>query len=53
VRRTTLRGIGSEVTIPPDKMPYCTAPFTELLIDPNKDVRPCCSFDGQISERSA
>jgi len=27
------------MTIPLEKMPYCTAPFTALLIDPNKGVR--------------
>jgi len=24
----------------------CSAPFTGLLIDPNKQVRPCCVYTG-------
>lgn len=29
-------------------LPFCTAPFTSVLIDPNKGVRPCCSFEGHL-----
>ena len=28
----------------PDPQPLCVAPFTALLIDPDKGVRPCCRF---------
>jgi radical SAM protein with 4Fe4S-binding SPASM domain len=28
--------------------PYCTAPFTSFVVDPNKNVRPCCTFDGSL-----
>jgi radical SAM protein with 4Fe4S-binding SPASM domain len=27
---------------------YCTAPFTSLVVDPNKNVRPCCTFEGSL-----
>src|SRR5262249_16908353 len=30
----------------PSKKTFCTAPFTSFVIDPDKGVRPCCSFDG-------
>jgi MoaA/NifB/PqqE/SkfB family radical SAM enzyme len=30
------------------KTPYCTAPFTSLTVDPDKGVRPCCTFDGVL-----
>src|SRR5262245_4508685 len=32
---------------PADKA-YCTAPFTSLIVDPNKNVRPCCTFEGSL-----
>ena len=28
--------------------PYCTAPFTSFVVDPNKNVRPCCTYDGSL-----
>jgi MoaA/NifB/PqqE/SkfB family radical SAM enzyme len=28
--------------------PFCTAPFTSVVVDPNKGVRPCCTFDGHL-----
>jgi len=31
-----------------DKTPFCTAPFTALLVDPDKGVRPCCDFEGHL-----
>lgn len=30
------------------KLPYCTAPFTSFVVDPNKGVRPCCTFGSQL-----
>jgi MoaA/NifB/PqqE/SkfB family radical SAM enzyme/tetratricopeptide (TPR) repeat protein len=29
-------------------MPFCTAPFTSAVVDPDKGVRPCCVFDGRL-----
>jgi hypothetical protein len=34
--------------MPPDQIPYCTAPFTSAVVDPDKGVRPCCTFDGRL-----
>lgn len=31
-----------------DKTPFCTAPFTAFLVDPDKGVRPCCDFQGHL-----
>jgi MoaA/NifB/PqqE/SkfB family radical SAM enzyme len=31
-----------------DKTPFCTAPFTAFLVDPDKGVRPCCDFEGHL-----
>ncbi len=30
------------------KTPFCTAPFTSVVVDPNKGVRPCCTFQGHL-----
>jgi MoaA/NifB/PqqE/SkfB family radical SAM enzyme/tetratricopeptide (TPR) repeat protein len=30
------------------KTPYCTAPFTSAIVDPDKGVRPCCVFTGRL-----
>ena len=30
----------------PSRKTFCTAPFTSFVIDPDKGVRPCCTFDG-------
>src|SRR5215471_18428380 len=32
--------------IQPSKKTFCTAPFTSFVIDPDKGVRPCCTFEG-------
>jgi len=32
----------------PDKTPYCTAPFTSAVVDPDKGVRPCCVFGERL-----
>jgi len=32
--------------IQPSKKTFCTAPFTSFVIDPDKGVRPCCTFAG-------
>lgn len=26
---------------------FCSAPFSSLVVDPNKQVRPCCAYTGQ------
>lgn len=28
--------------------PLCLAPFTAVLIDPDKGIRPCCSYLGSV-----
>ena len=54
LQTTAVRGKGFRVKVPdpterPSKgTPYCTAPFTSLVVDPNKNVRPCCTFDGSL-----
>jgi MoaA/NifB/PqqE/SkfB family radical SAM enzyme len=30
------------------KTPFCTAFHTSLVVDPDKGVRPCCTFDGHL-----
>ena len=30
------------------KTPFCTEPFTSDVVDPDKGVRPCCTFDGLL-----
>src|SRR5689334_11591242 len=32
----------------PDRLPFCTAPFTSAVVDPDKGVRPCCTFEGRL-----
>jgi len=31
-----------------ERTPFCTAPFTAVLVDPDKGVRPCCDFEGHL-----
>jgi sulfatase maturation enzyme AslB (radical SAM superfamily) len=30
------------------KTPFCTAFHTSVVVDPNKGVRPCCTFEGHL-----
>lgn len=30
------------------KTPFCTAFHTSVVVDPDKGVRPCCTFDGHL-----
>ena len=30
------------------KTPFCTAFHTSVVVDPDKGVRPCCTFDGSL-----
>lgn len=44
VRHALQRSVSQLMTNPKRPQPACVAPFTALLIDPDKSVRPCCRF---------